>query len=306
MTTENIKIKAPNFTMIPNVIFDHWMKILSHLQFKILICICRKTLGWHKDKDMLSMNQIAELTNSSKDGVRECLKVLESYGLIKKTISKDSRGDNNPNTYEINIEEEPTKNESFAHLGESNDQGVGDSSAHLAESFAPQKKLKLNKEENIYIPPTDLFTYTSEQSDQSRVFMSLKRYDKLVKRYGKDIVHKFLERLDRYADTNPKKFKDYKCHASVISGWIEKEGILPLKAEEDKAPSLTVSSSLPNEEWARTIGSKFSKVKEMEVGVEGISFSMGQMYEMIKYKEHGFKDRVLNRLRKMNQKVEEL
>lgn len=247
---DNLKIKAPNFTMIPNVIFDYWMKVLENLEFKILLCICRKTLGWHKDKDSLSMNQIADLTNSSKDGVRKCLKKLESYGLIKRYVSKNSYGDNNPNVYELHIYEDSEeikeindyslgKTDSVAQVGDSVVQGVGDSVVHPRDSVAPQKKLFLNKEEinrERDSSSPELFKYTSLESDQQRVVMPMNRYNKLVDKYGKDIIDTYMERLDRYADTSPDKFKKYKSHAATIAGWIERDGVIPVSRAKKESP----------------------------------------------------------------------
>lgn len=101
------KITAPNYTQIPNVVLDEWIKILNYSEFKILMIICRKTFGWHKTKDKISYNQLSEMTGICKNTVISSLKKLEDYGLIKKTISKNKKGFNNTNTYEISIKDIP-------------------------------------------------------------------------------------------------------------------------------------------------------------------------------------------------------
>ena len=101
-----MKITAPNTTHIPNVIFDYWMSRLSPGEFKILMCICRKTFGWQKESDKISRSQIVEMTGLSREGVRKSLSILEDYGLILKTEQFNTQGDNDPNLYEILVEDE--------------------------------------------------------------------------------------------------------------------------------------------------------------------------------------------------------
>ena len=53
----------PNTSAIPNVLFDYWMEKLSPAEFKVLLCIARKTYGWHKDNDLISIKQIEKMTD---------------------------------------------------------------------------------------------------------------------------------------------------------------------------------------------------------------------------------------------------
>ena len=76
-------MQIPNHTQVPNELIDKWMRELSNAQFKVMIAICRKTIGWHKQTDSISISQIMELTGVAKKTVIESLKALESSGLIK-------------------------------------------------------------------------------------------------------------------------------------------------------------------------------------------------------------------------------
>lgn len=82
-----MSIPAPNYTPIPNVILDEWMKHLSLIQFKVLIAICRKTFGWHKARDRISLTQLTEMTGCSRDKVSEALKWLCSKNIITKLLT---------------------------------------------------------------------------------------------------------------------------------------------------------------------------------------------------------------------------
>lgn len=81
-------IQVPNHTQIPNEFIDKCMGELTHAQFKVLIAICRKTIGWHKHSDYISISQIMELANVSNKTVVNALVQLEEMGYI--TTQKSS------------------------------------------------------------------------------------------------------------------------------------------------------------------------------------------------------------------------
>ena len=81
-------IQVPNHTQIPNEFIDKCMGELTHAQFKVLIAICRKTIGWHKHSDYISISQIVELANVSNKTVVSALRQLEEMGYITTKKSK--------------------------------------------------------------------------------------------------------------------------------------------------------------------------------------------------------------------------
>jgi len=70
------------FIPIPNSIFDKYMKELSHNEFLVLLAIIRKTWGWNKTEDRISVSQISGMTNYSKPTIIKSLSNLEKIGLI--------------------------------------------------------------------------------------------------------------------------------------------------------------------------------------------------------------------------------
>lgn len=70
------------FTQIPNIIFDKYQKELKASEFSVLLGIIRKTWGWQKKEDRISVSQLMESTGSSKQTVIRCLASLEKKGLI--------------------------------------------------------------------------------------------------------------------------------------------------------------------------------------------------------------------------------
>ena len=101
----NYSIPVPNSFQLPNVLIDHWLGHLSAPQFAVLLVICRKTWGWHKEVDMISNSQIQQLTGFGKKVITRACKDLQALKLItcKKTLS--SKGDSNPNIYGVLVQQ---------------------------------------------------------------------------------------------------------------------------------------------------------------------------------------------------------
>ena len=81
-----IRIQAPNHTQMPNDLVDQWIKDLTGLEVKILLVIIRKTFGWHKTRDRISLSQFEKLTGGSRDKISESLQSLIEKGAISKEI----------------------------------------------------------------------------------------------------------------------------------------------------------------------------------------------------------------------------
>lgn len=63
---------------------------LTSLDIRIMIFILRKTLGWNKDVDKISLTQFQEATRSSREGVLESLQRLEKMAAI--IVYRSGRG----------------------------------------------------------------------------------------------------------------------------------------------------------------------------------------------------------------------
>ena len=127
--------------------------------------------------------------------------------------------------------------------------------------------------------------------------MEESRFHELRNEFGHDKVMEMLERLDEYADLNPRRFKQYACHATVIRKWIR---------EDSQKPKQKVNTKQINKIWAERLKNKFSTRNDLYIGEEGITFSGGVAQINIKYEEFGFKEQVINRLRKMGIPIEGL
>ena len=46
---------TPRYTQVPDQLFDEWLPHLSEAELKVLLYIMRRTFGWKKDVDAISV-----------------------------------------------------------------------------------------------------------------------------------------------------------------------------------------------------------------------------------------------------------
>ena len=108
----------PNYTPVPDELFDELLADLGHAELKALLYIIRRTFGFKKDADSISFSQF--LTGiTTKDGIvldRGCgikkasnlstaLKSLEEKGIIVTTKGDDAAGDKSTTIYSLHFAE---------------------------------------------------------------------------------------------------------------------------------------------------------------------------------------------------------
>ncbi|MBF0344342.1 MAG: replication protein [Nitrospirae bacterium] len=71
------------FTMIPNDYIEALMKRdLTNREHRVLLCIMRKTYGYHTDKAKISDRDFSRMTDIDRRDIQRTLKSLEEKGLI--------------------------------------------------------------------------------------------------------------------------------------------------------------------------------------------------------------------------------
>jgi len=71
-----MKELKPNFTQVPNVLLDEFMSQVDSDTFKILMVICRKIYGYHKDSDRISLSQLQSISGLSRKMVKKAIRIL--------------------------------------------------------------------------------------------------------------------------------------------------------------------------------------------------------------------------------------
>lgn len=129
----------PNSTQVPDVILDHWMAELSGSEFKVLLYVARRTYGFGKDSDRISLSQLASGirrrdgtaldrgTGLSRTAVKDACAALIDRGLLVRVanMSPDGR-EAAESTYRLNL---------YAPLP-AGCEGVGRFSAYLGRKTA--------------------------------------------------------------------------------------------------------------------------------------------------------------------------
>lgn len=282
----------PNTASIPNIFFDHWMAKLTPAEFKLLMAIARKTYGWNKKKDRISLRQLTELTGLNKSSVVRSTEDLVNMGLVLKFKTKGDYGDL-PNEYEINvdyIDKGVAKNGGGSRISR---QGVValcdtprvascDTQNPLLTKPTIQKEIK-----EAAPPPRPLSSVNVERMEH--VHTSNEEHEKLVKTYGAEKVAEFYSILSDWKKDTPRskwKKNDYRS----ILRWVIK-----VASEKTKKPSTSLSENL---EFIKKIFIKLGSIEGITYGNEYIEFSNGMTCKHFRIDEKDFKEKVTIELKK--------
>lgn len=114
-TTPFPGFRFPTTTPIPDELFDDLMADLTGAELKVLLYICRRTFGFKKASDTISLNQIASGivtkegrvldhgTGLSKRHVQRALKSLEAKNAVCVQRQVEPDGQNEINTYTLHF-----------------------------------------------------------------------------------------------------------------------------------------------------------------------------------------------------------
>lgn len=74
----------PRHTRVPNAILDS-MDELTEPELRVLLAIARKTIGWQKECDLISLTQLEKLTGLSRPAVNKALHTAVERGWVECT-----------------------------------------------------------------------------------------------------------------------------------------------------------------------------------------------------------------------------
>lgn len=189
------RIVPSNYTMIPNVVFDFWMAELSPMEFKILMCIGRKTFGWGQFYDQISLAQIVKMSGVSRKGVRMAIDKLESHKLVKRTRNMADDGSCEATTYEIIVVDEgPIYKKRLPRELSTSGRGLSNPPPRVLSNPPPKgcKVLKKEEKENKNHHQTSSKTKI-EPRDRVVVFPFLERIPDLPKNLAEKLMEDYTE-----------------------------------------------------------------------------------------------------------------
>jgi hypothetical protein len=104
---------APNYTQTPNQLFDELLPHLNEGELKVLLYIIRRTFGFQRDADDISIKQMMdglvtrdgrrldEGVGLSRSAVIRALKGLQDKGVILARKNSDPERGTLPSTYQL-------------------------------------------------------------------------------------------------------------------------------------------------------------------------------------------------------------
>jgi phage replication O-like protein O len=112
----------PNSTQIPDVILDFWLSELSGAELKVVFYIARRTYGFGKESDNISLTQICSGitkrdgtvldtgTGLSRSSVARAVKTLEEQGIILRKLNlSETSNEHEESTYSLNLNWQPNR-----------------------------------------------------------------------------------------------------------------------------------------------------------------------------------------------------
>lgn len=157
-------IQIMNHTQISNDFIENHMKNLSGGATKVFLAISRKTIGWHKETDSISIAQIMDLTGLSNRGAINCIIELEKVGLIKVFRKKSAKDYNYVNKYTIGYEEssQPYEESSQPSSEKSSQTKENKKTITKERAFQPPTIEEIKKyieDNNLSVKPLSFFRY---------------------------------------------------------------------------------------------------------------------------------------------------
>ena len=93
-------VPFPGFTRLPHILED-WANFLELTELRVLLAICRSTVGWNREWAELSLNSITCAVRRHRTSVIRALNHLEKMGLIERERVEDELSGTQPSRYRL-------------------------------------------------------------------------------------------------------------------------------------------------------------------------------------------------------------
>lgn len=84
-------LSKPNYTQMPNELFDIHMQDMGFAELKVVLAILRKVVGFHKKQDEISISLLEKMTGLTRANVISGVEAATDRGLIKE-VGRGKRG----------------------------------------------------------------------------------------------------------------------------------------------------------------------------------------------------------------------
>jgi len=245
---------SPNYTPIPDIIFDEQLAFLSGIELKVLFYICRRTFGFKKDSDNISIDQMVDGivtkdgkrldygTGLSRPSVIKAVTELINKNYIIRARRKDLKNGDLPSSYMLNLG-------NTSSLGNNQQPDVSEANRGELKKLTPPvlKKLtpgvkKFNPQETVKQETENTTTKeTVRLSEKDAVVADLisfgisqKVSENLSNRFSPDYISEkieFLRFLLEREKTSVKRPAAW-LRKAIEDGYTAPDGYLPLEERE--------------------------------------------------------------------------
>ncbi len=143
---------SPNYTMVPDEVFDQLLSELSGAELKVLLYIIRRTFGFKRESDNISLSQMLGGLKSSDGRILDrgvgitkktllgALDSLEARNVIIRSRRQSAQRGNEPTAYRLNVLAQTYRQHSSANVT-TRPAGSSGTDAELAGYQASSRKM---------------------------------------------------------------------------------------------------------------------------------------------------------------------
>ena len=238
-------------TQIANEILEHLMRIhLSANQWRVLMCIIRKTYGFHKKVDYIANFQIVEATGLCKAVVSRTLKGLSYLNVITRKgkyigFQKDWEAWKElaiSSTLDVKLAGQSTNEKltiSSTELAISSTELTESSTKVSSPAVAQKKKETIQKK-----------LFKRKYGEFDNVLLADEEYQKLKDKFGMGGTNEWIEALSRGIESKGYKFHS---HYATILNWEHREQKKEQNGAHQPKPG-KVPTKYSADKWGRQPG----------------------------------------------------
>jgi hypothetical protein len=151
--------RSPNYTQVPDELFDELLPVLSGAELKALLYIIRRTFGFKRDADAISLSQMlggivtrdGERLDGgvglSKPTLLQALRTLEASNIIEKTRQRSAEKGDQPTIYRLKFASDDAHTPGSGTVVKKLDQGVvKNANSPVVKESASQETVKQQTE----------------------------------------------------------------------------------------------------------------------------------------------------------------
>lgn len=161
--------QSPNHTQVPNDLFDSLMHDMDETELRVTMVAIRKTLGYHKFRDAISLTTFIQFTGLSRQGVLDGIDKAKARG----TLSEVGKGKRGINIYELVLSDDQSNQLTSQSNGLELVNSVDQLPTVTSQPIRPSKETRKKTEKES--APSDAAIKTRAVNDLIQVFADVNK-----------------------------------------------------------------------------------------------------------------------------------